>query len=87
MGSSGQKTKGLLTPICQAYKNQLCASWVPRRASVYLPPSSAGRKSNLCRTTRILVYSPLETMLDAGTTKPRRGLKWKVLRKLSYRVF
>ena len=24
MGSSGQKTKGLLTPICQAYKNQLC---------------------------------------------------------------
>ena len=28
MGSSVQKTKGLLTPICQAYKNQLCG--VPR---------------------------------------------------------
>ena len=25
MGSSGQKTKGLLAPIYQAYKNQLCA--------------------------------------------------------------
>ena len=29
MGSSGQKTKGLLTPICQAYKNQLCRGSVP----------------------------------------------------------
>ena len=26
MGSSVQKTKGLLTPICQAYKNQLCGA-------------------------------------------------------------
>ena len=35
MGSSVQKTKGLLTPICQAYKNQLCAVVPATQALTY----------------------------------------------------
>ena len=34
MGSSGQKTKGLLAPIYQAYKNQLCGAEITNLAKM-----------------------------------------------------
>ena len=69
MGSSVQKTKGLLTPICQAYKNQLCDG--QERQGGGRASGGPKKSKDVVKVERDLVKRELE-----GNTRVRAKLTW-----------